>query len=263
MQRVWRVDYNSNINPAFSDHSATQMIKPAESLLTRYFHFPFVVSRFWAMELWGHADPRLVWRPAPGDSKCLGWRRFLGGITDLLTARAFWKNKIREELAPTDSIRAFQNPSRPTNSSAVRRAQRFGSDSSRKACGGEIQRLILPATSENLKTKSFLLITFLPPFLITLFFSARRHTEKKTWCPFSSQSLNTDFLKKTTFLWGLDIHFSRSESFPERVQTRVLRVWVERQIQSLICISSATMVLSYALSCDRAQWPMQRTGGLF
>lgn len=202
MWRAWRVDYNSNINPAFSDCNATQMIKPAESLLTRYFHFPFVVSRFWAMELWAHVDPGLVWGPAPGDSKCLGWRRFLGGITDLLTARAFWKNKIREELAPLDSIRAFQNRSQPTNSSTVQIGQRLGSNSSRKGCGGDIQTLILLAISENLKTKSFLLITFPPPFLIILLFSARRYTEKKTWRPFSSQGLDTDFLKKQHFCEG-------------------------------------------------------------
>lgn len=106
-----------------------------QSLLTGHFHFPFVVSRFWAMELWAHMDPGLVWGPTPGDSKCLGWRRFLGGITDLLTAGAFWKNKIRKKLAPSDITRAFQNQPHPTNSSAVQRAQMLRSNSARTDLG--------------------------------------------------------------------------------------------------------------------------------
>lgn len=46
LQKAWGVSYSVNINPAFSNYSAIQMIKSADSLLTRYFHFPFMVSRF-------------------------------------------------------------------------------------------------------------------------------------------------------------------------------------------------------------------------
>ena len=45
---------------SISDYSVVQMVKPAESLLTRHFHFPFVVSRLCALDLWAHMGTRLV-----------------------------------------------------------------------------------------------------------------------------------------------------------------------------------------------------------
>ena len=115
-----------------SDYSVVQMVKPAESLLTRHFHFPFVVSRLCALDLWAHMGTRLVWGTTLGNSKCLRWRRFLGSVTDLLTARAFWKNKIKKKLAPLDIIRAFQNQYHPTNSSAGQTAQMLRRNSATK-----------------------------------------------------------------------------------------------------------------------------------
>jgi len=162
------------------------MVKPAGSLLTRHFHFPSVVSRLWALDLWAHMDTRLVWGTTLGNSKCLRWRRFLGSVTDLLTARAFWKNKIKKKLAPPDITRAFQNQYHPTNSSAGQTAQILRRNSATKG-----YRLILTVTSKNLKTKAF---------LTTL--SARRWFENKMWHSFSSQDWSTDFLKNRHFCWS-------------------------------------------------------------
>lgn len=46
LQRAWGVSYSINIIQPSLRTVLLQMIKSADSLLTRYFHFPFMVSRF-------------------------------------------------------------------------------------------------------------------------------------------------------------------------------------------------------------------------
>lgn len=160
-----RADYGINIIPVLSDYRAMQMLKPAESLLTRYFHhFPFVVSRFWAMELWAHMDSRLVWGPTSGDSKCLGWRRFLASVTNLLTAGAFWKKKQDQKGIST-------HPRTSSGHSRINLIQSIALLLKELKVSGQSGMEERLATSENLKTKSFLfIITLLPwSFLIKLF----------------------------------------------------------------------------------------------